>query len=424
MIDDLMAEVRRLLEAADFDSALRLSERCMSLAENLSDPILKAKAMVTRGIALARVHEDARALTYYDEALRIYEHAGEQLLAARARQNRILSYCHLGRYEDAVRDGNINVEVLERLGEKQTLARTLTNVGEALFRADRFQEWMATLDQEAALFGDIGDHKSLATVHMNRAVALTSLNRASEAIDYYGLAKKFADETGQSWLAAVIDYNLGYLHYVQGEYTKALEILKATRAALGAENWHATLCDLTQGEIFLEMNMPREAIDSAQRAHQAFAAQEKAFEMTKAVGVMAIAHSQLRQFKRAADLFEEARAMFISQGNEVRAATMNLYKGLMWLRMGRYVEAKAIARQAYDVFIKEDVKPKAAFACVLSARASLTLADVETAVTASAAAVSLHQASPIPSVGQQIHALLGEIHLARNDAQAAREEFS
>ena len=33
MIDDLMAEVRRLLEAADFDSALRLSERCISLAQ-------------------------------------------------------------------------------------------------------------------------------------------------------------------------------------------------------------------------------------------------------------------------------------------------------------------------------------------------------------------------------------------------------
>src|SRR5437773_7168432 len=96
----------------------------------------------------------------------------------------------------------------------------------------------------------------------------------------------------------------------------------------------------------------------------------------------------------------------------------------MWMRMGSYVEAKAIAREAYDVFIKEGVKPKAAFACVLSARASLTLADVETAATASAAAVSLHQASPIPSVGQQIHALLGEIHLARNDTEGARQEFS
>src|SRR5579862_9199909 len=67
-IHDLMAEVRRLLESAEFDSALRLSERCISLAERVSDPILKAQAMVTRGIALARVDEHAKAVPYYDEA--------------------------------------------------------------------------------------------------------------------------------------------------------------------------------------------------------------------------------------------------------------------------------------------------------------------------------------------------------------------
>lgn len=423
-IHDLMAEVRRLLEAAEFDSALRLSERCMSLAERVPDPILKAQAMVTRGIALARVDEHAKAVTHYDEALRIYEEAGQDLPAAKARLNRIWSYCHLSRYEDAVRDGQINIEILERLGEKQLLARTLSNLSEALFRTDRFHERLAALDRAAALLREIGDEKSLALVYMNCAVALTSLNRPAEAFDYYRQSKELAERSGQPWLAAVINYNAGYLHYVQGEYTKALDILNATRAALPAEHWHVTLCDLTQSEIYLEMNMPREAIHAAQEAYKAFASQEKVFEMTKALGVTAIAHSQLRQFKQAADLFERARSMFESQGNEVRAATMNLYKGLMWLRMGRFAEAKAIARQAYEIFKKEDVKPKAAFACVLSARASLTLADVETAGQDAAAATSLHETSPAPSVGQQLHALLGEIHLARNNLQAARAEFA
>src|SRR5262249_6539485 len=130
-----------------------------------------------------------------------------------------------------------NIEVLERLGEKQLLARTLTNLGAALFRTDRFQEWISALGRAAALLKEIGDNKSLATVYMNQAVALTSLNRPSEAFDYYSRAKQFAEASGQMWLAAVINYNEGYLHYLQGEYTKALEVLAATRAALPAEHW-------------------------------------------------------------------------------------------------------------------------------------------------------------------------------------------
>src|ERR1700719_3232500 len=88
LIHNVMTEVRRLLEIAEFEPAGRLSEWCMLLVEELPDPGLRARAMVTRGIALARVDEHAKAVTYYDEALRIYEEAGEELMAAKARQNR------------------------------------------------------------------------------------------------------------------------------------------------------------------------------------------------------------------------------------------------------------------------------------------------------------------------------------------------
>src|SRR5436309_14917159 len=67
-INAAMAEVRRLLEIADFELANRLSEWCLLLGQEFADPMIRARATVTRGIALARASEDARALPYYDEA--------------------------------------------------------------------------------------------------------------------------------------------------------------------------------------------------------------------------------------------------------------------------------------------------------------------------------------------------------------------
>ena len=220
--------------------------------------------------------------------------------------NRVMSYCHLSRYEDALRDGEISNDVFTRLGEKQLLARNYNNLGEVLFRADRIQEWLATLERAEGLLHEIGDRKSLALVYMNHAVACTSLNLTSEALRYYRLSKQFAEETGQTWLAAYSNYNLGYLHYLCGEYTKALDILNETRDALPDDPWHVHLCNLTQSEIYLEMNMPHEAIHSAEAAHKGFESNQKPFEMAKAIGVMAIAHSQLHEFKQAVPLFERA----------------------------------------------------------------------------------------------------------------------
>src|SRR2546422_9000924 len=72
LIHEVMAAVRRLLENAEFDSAGRLSDWCISLAQDVADPMIRAGAGVTKGIALARVNEDARALPYFDEALQLY----------------------------------------------------------------------------------------------------------------------------------------------------------------------------------------------------------------------------------------------------------------------------------------------------------------------------------------------------------------
>ncbi len=80
------------------------------------------------------------------------------------------------------------------------LARTLNNLGGRVFRLDRFHEWLEHIEtRRQQLLQEIGDDKSLAMVYMNHAIALTSLNRASEAIEYYNLSRKTgAGELGKA----------------------------------------------------------------------------------------------------------------------------------------------------------------------------------------------------------------------------------
>src|SRR6266568_4622670 len=410
-------------DSAKFDSANRLSDWCLALADSLGDAMVRARATVTKGITLARTSENAKALSYFDEAIRLYDEAGDQLSSAKVRLNRIECYRQLTRYDEALHDGKITCQVFMRLGEKQLLARSLNNLGAVFFQLDRFQEWLNSLEDAGKLLQEIGDDKSLSMVYWNQAVALTSLNRGPDAVGYYKLSRKLALETGQTWLAATSNYNLGYHHYTQGQYTRALDILAETRTALSLDHWHLSLCDLTQSEIYLEINMCHDAIRFAEAAYKEFESIQKPFEMAKAVGVMAIAHSQLREYKEAGRLFEKARSMFKEQGNAVRAASMDLHRGVMWLEMGRYTDTRAVAEEAYNAFMKESIKPKAAYARIVSARASLRLGELECASSNAADANRLHGESPLPWVGHQLHAVLGEIHQAQNNLSAARAEF-
>src|SRR5438093_5788726 len=169
--------------------------------------------------------------------------------------------------------------------------------------------------------------------------------------------------------------------------------------------------------------MCRDAIRFAEAAYKGFESIQKPFEVAKAVGVMAIAHSQIREYKEAGRLFEKARSMFKEQGNAVRAAAMDLHRGVMWLQMGRYTDTRAVAEEAYNAFMKESIKPKAAYARIVSARASLRLGELECASNNAADASRLHGESPLPWVGHQLHAVLGEIHQAQDNLPAARAEF-
>ena len=75
-------------------------------------------------------------------------------------------------------------------------------------------------------------------------------------------------------LVAVADYNIAYLYYLRGEYTRSIELYRAAREdcrALG-DAYREALCDLDQSEMYLELNLIEEGAHLARRAQKAFLA--------------------------------------------------------------------------------------------------------------------------------------------------------
>src|SRR5437764_8648476 len=99
------------------------------------------------------------------------------------------------------------------------------------------------------------------------AVCLIVLNDFQRALSTYTSATEFFKEHGMPALVAQADYNIAYLYYFRGDYSRALQILRSAResAQRSGDAYHLALCNMDESEIYLELNMNEEAAESAQK---------------------------------------------------------------------------------------------------------------------------------------------------------------
>src|SRR5438874_1487803 len=147
------------------------------------------------------------------------------------------------------------------------------------------------------------------------------------------------------------------------------------------DRWHSALCNLDQSEIYLELNMHRDAIELAQEAFDAFRALGMTYEMAKALVFTGIAHNHLHNYGKALELFDQSRKMFKEQGNEVWQSLIDLYQGIVYFQTGRHYEGLELGRKAHEFFSKSELKTKAVYAQLLVARLHLQLGNLTDAWT-------------------------------------------
>jgi CHAT domain-containing protein len=230
---------------------------------------------------------------------------------------------------------------------------------------------------------------------------------------------------GMTLLVTQSDYNIAYLYYLRGEYSRAIEMLRATREEC-EKNGDAhvlALCYLDLSEIYLELNLSADARDTGHEGYLRFQKLGMGYEEAKCMAYEAMALSQLGKSVGALELFAQAREKFVREKNMVWPSLIDLYQAVVLSDEGRFFEARRLCRRAASFFEKSLLSSKRVLCQLLLARLMLEIGDSLAAYQECQRALDLPAQKQTPELSYQCHFLMGRIQHARGDHRAAYDSW-
>ena len=154
------------------------------------------------------------------------------------------------------------------------------------------------------------------------------MNRFDEAVQSFELTKQHCERHGMALWAAMADRGISQMHFRRGNYSTALRILEHVRRKheeLGDAR-RVGLCDMDRAEIYLELNLFEDAANIARRACDTFNVLGNKYEAGKCLAYQGIAEFKLLNDKEAERALLTARDIFLSEGNDVWVAVIDLWR--------------------------------------------------------------------------------------------------
>ena len=405
--------------------ALHLAETAVLIGRRLRQKETLALGLRAKANALYACGNNAAAVEYHERAVELYDALKVEKEAARTLSSSIQPLILLGEYDKAFKTAARAREIFTRLNDRQRLARLKINLGNILHRQDRFDEAIAHYESAYADLLPYKDAEGIAVVLSNMAMCLVSLNDFPRALDCHQKARDACERYGMPLLRDQADYNIAYLYYFRGEYSRAIEMLFATRRAceVSGDAYHLALCQLDLSEIYLELNLSEEA---REMAHEGFLRFEKlgmGYEAAKTLANEAIAYGQQGKTVHALERFIRAREMFAREKNLVWPWLLDLYQGLLLFHEGRYFEARRLCVAAVVFFDQSLLSGKAVLAHLLLARIALQMGETAVAESETEAAVAKSERLQAPALAYQAHFLRGQLAHGRGDRPASLAAF-
>jgi CHAT domain-containing protein/tetratricopeptide (TPR) repeat protein len=414
---DLVLEKIRV----DTKEALRLAEAAVLIGNKLRRKEDIALGTRAKANALYACGDNRAAVEHHQQAIEMYESLGIVKEAARTLSSSIQPLILLGEYDRAFKSSERAREIFTQIGETRRIASLDNNVGNIFHRQDRFEEAMVHYESAYKTLSAYEDWERAAVTLHNMAMCLISLNDFPKSLDCYQKSRELCVRYDMPLLRDQADYNIAYLYYFRGEYSRAIEMLFTTRRAceVTGDAYHLALCHLDLSEIYLELNLSEEA---REMAHEGFLRFEKlgmGYEAAKTLANEAIAYGQQGKAVHALERFTKARAMFAAEKNLIWPWLLDLYQGLLLFHEGRYFEARRLCAGAANFFDQAALPGKAALAHLLLARIALQVSELAAAQTETDAAIAKISGLQAPVLAYQTHFLRGQLAQTRGDRPAA-----
>jgi CHAT domain-containing protein len=421
-LSDLVLEKIRV----DTRQALHLADAALLIARKLRRKEALAAGLRTKANALYASGQNRAAVEHHEEAIKIYETIGDQKDAARTLSASIQPLILLGEYDRAFAASERAREVFTSLGETRRMGILENNVGNILHRQDRFEEAIAHYEKAYKTLTEYQDWERVAITLHNMAMCLISLNDFPRSLDCYQKSRDLCERFGMPLLRDQADYNIAYLYYFRGEYSRAIEMLFATRRACEAtgDAYHVALCYLDLSEIYLELNLSEEAREMAREGFLRFEKLGMGYEAAKTMANEAIAYGQQGKTVQALERFAKARDMFAKEKNLVWPWLLDLYQALLLFHEGRYFEARRLCAGAAGFFDQTLLSGKAVLAHLLLARIAMQVGEPALAESETDAALARIERLQVPVLAYQAHFMRGQLARGRGDHRAALAAYA
>ncbi|MGC1620320.1 MAG: CHAT domain-containing protein, partial [Candidatus Acidiferrum sp.] len=418
---DLVLEKIRV----DTKEALHLAEAAVLIGGKLRRKEDLALGIRAKANALYACGDNRAAVEHHEQAIAMYDSLGNLREAARTLSSSIQPLILLGEYDRAFKSSERAREIFTHLGEPRRIANLDNNVGNIFHRQDRFEEAMLHYESAYKTLAENHDWERAAITLHNMAMCLISLNDFPRSLDCYQKSRELCVRYDMPLLRDQADYNIAYLYYFRGEYSRAIEMLFATRRACEANGdaYHFALCHLDLSEIYLELNLSEEAREMAYEGFLRFEKLGMGYEAAKTLANEATAYGQQGKTIQALERFTKARAMFAAEKNLVWPWLLDLYQGLLLFHEGRYFEARRLCSGAAAFFDQSALHGKAALAHLLLARIALQVGELPAAQSETDDAVSKISGLQAPVLAYQTHFLRGQLAQSRGDRCAALASY-
>lgn len=420
-----LCEQARQTWRVDTKKSLHIAECALLVAERLGQPLPLAQSWRTMANALYFCGQNRQAIEAHEKALTGFEPLDDRVEIARTLSASIQPLILVGEYDRALRAAERAREIFAAENNERRLANLEINVGNIYHRQDRFHEAMQRYDHAYAEYQRFNDVEGMAVAMHNSAVSLICMNDFPRALATYEKSRELATQHNMPLLAAQADYNIAYLYFFRGEYSRAIEMLRDVRQRCPqvGDYYHLALTYLDQSEIYLELNLSAEAEEMAAEAHAQFMKLSMGYEAAKALAFQAIAVGQQGKSFVATELFEKSRAMFVQEQNLVWPWLLDLYRAVILFNEGRLFESRRLCLGALEFFKNSPLRGKAVLCQLLLARLAMRTGDSNAARGICNTALDQLAALEIPALAFQAHFLMGQIDESAGQPDAAYASY-
>lgn len=349
--DVLDALIRRIS-----DEQLRNPRRALQFVEVAEQVAVvlgtaTAQGLITwvRGNVFHYLNHYREALACFQKAESFYRLQGDDLTVAGLQVNQVSAWRDLGDYPAALAQEAKARATCTAVGERAAsyLANLEMTVGWIYQEIGQPETALANYDRGREIFVQRNNHISIALIDVNRANALTKMDRFTDAASLLQEAILTLRAGGYDQEVARAELNLGILAHRMGRYQDALRHLDTAYHLFGTIPIASEMAvvNLERSFVYGRLHLFQDMVTLAAAAEKTFRRHHMRRELNLSLIYQGIAYQQLDLMEMAERKFNRARRYLYQQRAQGRMLVLDVQRAQLYWAMNRPDRASRIAQR-------------------------------------------------------------------------------